>query len=753
MPTTRHAEPRARPKRLKRPFGRRDLTRRRLGPGLVVLLVLIALAGPSRANADLALKPITSDFDAEFAAAADAIETDRREEGLRTLESIRARSALVPAWRARVGILLATDALSRRDYAAAIRELEAAPAAAIGLEPYRQQLLGRAYAASGRPADAIIAWRAAWETDEPFAARAASGRALAGALARQGSAREAEEVMARVATLGASGDARADVTETIRLALSAGDHERARRAARELVLLGADPASAAVFARGLAHEELARLSAADRGRLGRRLVSTGQPAQAGQTSRGIRLLRQDPPSAWPADERAANLLALARGLESSHDARGAAAVLARVPEDGSPADYEARLLRADASLTLIRRRRTVPLTASDPLYLVARRAFLPLCVPPAPASVRAAARERVIRLAGEADLFDDGLEQARGMAADSPGTVAGFESLWKLAWERFRARDWATSRQRMEALAGVYSDVGRQRRLVYWRARILSEEGRSAEASPLYESLATADPPDIYATFSRQRLAKAPASRPATVSDPTTATATYRRTDELLRLRLFEDAVAEARALPPSRGRELRLAEAEFALGRFPAAAAAVKRAFPEIGTAGEARVPDGWRRLFYPIELGGFLATNARQFRLDPAVLRGLVRQESVFDAEAKSRAGALGLTQLMPATARGLSKSVLRVRYRRAFLYDPSMNSRLGAAYLRSLYDRFSDNPMWALAAYNGGPTRMARVLRENAGLPDDEIFESHPVYETRDYVRRVMLYAESYRALYPG
>jgi soluble lytic murein transglycosylase len=132
--------------------------------------------------------------------------------------------------------------------------------------------------------------------------------------------------------------------------------------------------------------------------------------------------------------------------------------------------------------------------------------------------------------------------------------------------------------------------------------------------------------------------------------------------------------------------------------------------------------------------------------------VLRGLVRQESVFDPQARSRAGALGLTQLMPATAKSLSRSVLRIRYRRAFLYDPSMNARLGAAYLRSLYDRFSDNPLWALAAYNGGPTRMARVLRENAGLPEDEVFESHPAYETRDYVRRVMLFAGSYRELYP-
>jgi soluble lytic murein transglycosylase len=222
--------------------------------------------------------------------------------------------------------------------------------------------------------------------------------------------------------------------------------------------------------------------------------------------------------------------------------------------------------------------------------------------------------------------------------------------------------------------------------------------------------------------------------------------------DELLRLRLFGEASAEARLLPASRGRDLRLAESEFALGRFAGAASALRRAFPEMGTAEEGRVPDGWRRLYYPIEEGGYVAERAREFGLDPAVLRGLVRQESLFEARARSRAGALGLTQLLPSTARSVARSVLRVRYRRAFLYDPGVNARLGAAYLRRLYDLFDGDPIFALAAYNGGPGRMAGVLKNRAALEEDELFESHPAYESRDYVRRVMLFAESYRELYP-
>ncbi len=162
--------------------------------------------------------------------------------------------------------------------------------------------------------------------------------------------------------------------------------------------------------------------------------------------------------------------------------------------------------------------------------------------------------------------------------------------------------------------------------------------------------------------------------------------------------------------------------------------------------------MPDGWRRLYYPIEEGGFLAARAKEFDLDAAMLRGLVRQESVFDASAKSRAGAMGLTQLMPSTAKSLARSVLRQRYRRAFLYDPGVNAQLGAAYLRRLLDQFGGSPVLALAAYNGGPTRIARLVRESPGRHEDEIFESIPLYETRDYVRRVLLYSESYRELYP-
>jgi soluble lytic murein transglycosylase len=369
-----------------------------------------------------------------------------------------------------------------------------------------------------------------------------------------------------------------------------------------------------------------------------------------------------------------------------------------------------------------------------------------------PVSVRRSAQERLLKLDAEGEDFDAALARARELTSGAPSTIDGFEPLWLAVWKRYLAGDYAGALARLDAMALVYEDISRSRRLAYWRARCLAVEGKRAEARAIFEHLAAATPPDLYARFARVHAPAAPALERPALKDPSTATAAYARVDELLRLRMFEEASAEARTLLPSRGRDLRMAQADFALGHFPTAAIAIKRALPEIGTAEEGRVPEGWRRLYYPIEEGGLLAARAKEAEVDPAVLRGLVRQESVFDARAKSHAGAVGLMQLMPATAKSLSRSVLHSRYRNDFLYDPGSNAALGAAYLKRLIGQFDGSTVLALAAYNGGPSRIARIARENPRLAEDELFETIPVFETRDYVRRVLLYAESYRELYP-
>jgi soluble lytic murein transglycosylase-like protein len=679
----------------------------------------------------------------EFARAVDLLEAGRRPEAEKALEEVRARSGQ-RAWQARIAFVLAGDDLRRKDFLAAVRRLRLAPAAAVGLEPYRNLRLGEALEAAGLHGRAARTFRAAFETEEPFARRIAAARELAAALEKSGDRAGAAAALARGAEVATGSDARAVAEERIRLALATNDTRTARAAARDLLLAGVAWDSVPAFARQVLQQEESRLTVVEKARLGVALIA------AGSVERGVRLIQTGRPSLWPADRRAAIQLALARGESRLGQGAAARRAAAAVPRDGTTSDFEARLFVVDLDLNRAPKQGTKS-SVESPVVASARRSLSELARPPAPAPVRIGALARLIQLDCDAGRFDDGIARAQAIEREDAASTAGFEPLWKLAWALYLKGDFAGARSRIEELAGVYSEPGRRRRLSYWRARCFEHEGRREDAAPLYESLAAADPADLYAIFARRRSRALPAEKPELLPDPSTATAAFRRTDELLLLRMFEDAAAEARVLPPSRGRDLRLAEAEFALGQFPRAAEAAHRAFPDLGTPEEARVPDGWRRLFYPIEEKGFLADRAKEFGIDPALLRGLVRQESVFDPQARSRAGALGLMQLTPATAKSLSRSVLRARYRQAFLYDPGVNARLGAAYFKRLLDRFGGKIIYALASYNGGPTRMARVLRENSSRDDDEVFESHPAYETRDYVRRVMLYAESYRELY--
>jgi soluble lytic murein transglycosylase-like protein len=117
----------------------------------------------------------------------------------------------------------------------------------------------------------------------------------------------------------------------------------------------------------------------------------------------------------------------------------------------------------------------------------------------------------------------------------------------------------------------------------------------------------------------------------------------------------------------------------------------------------------------------------NSEQHKVDPALVRAIIRAESSFDADAVSRKGAMGLMQLMPKTARSLKLSNP---------YDPQQNISGGVKYLRYLLDRFDGNVPLALAAYNAGESRVSRESR----IPR--------ISETREYVRRVLRYYKDYR-----
>jgi soluble lytic murein transglycosylase len=157
--------------------------------------------------------------------------------------------------------------------------------------------------------------------------------------------------------------------------------------------------------------------------------------------------------------------------------------------------------------------------------------------------------------------------------------------------------------------------------------------------------------------------------------------------------------------------------------------------------------------RLVYPFPYRATIEREARRNNVDPFLVAGLIRQESGFNASARSPAGALGLMQIMPATGTSLARELGVSGFRTGRLTEPELNLRMGTRYLAAMLGRYGGRTGDALVAYNAGPTRMAR-WRSFPEHGDPELFaERIPFTETRDYVRIVQANAAIYRALYSG
>ncbi len=134
----------------------------------------------------------------------------------------------------------------------------------------------------------------------------------------------------------------------------------------------------------------------------------------------------------------------------------------------------------------------------------------------------------------------------------------------------------------------------------------------------------------------------------------------------------------------------------------------------------------------------------NADAKKLDPSVIYGVMRRESLFDPLAKSGVGALGLMQLMPSTARLVAKSLGLKRPRQSDILEIDNNINFGTQYFRSVLNRFDNNVSLAAAAYNAGPLNVKNWLPREDDMPADLWVETVPFKETRNYVQAVLAYA---------
>lgn len=302
-----------------------------------------------------------------------------------------------------------------------------------------------------------------------------------------------------------------------------------------------------------------------------------------------------------------------------------------------------------------------------------------------------------------------------------------------------RFGNWKKVRQWVEALPKEEAAENNWR---YWHARSLEQLGLNNEARKIYAGLSLER--DYFGFLAADRLGldyslgHSPIQASASELKALRQIGSVARADELRQIGRLIDARREWRhALKGmSRAQLIRSAKLARQWGWH----------HRSILTAAKARHWDDLETRF-PVLHRTPVEKHARKRKIDQSWVYAVVRQESAFAIDARSPAGAMGLMQLMPATARQVAKATRTNLKSQRDLYKAEVNIKLGTAYLRQVLNQLGNNTVLATAAYNAGPHRVRRWLPEDASLPADVWIENIPFNETRHYLQRVMAYTVIY------
>ncbi len=321
----------------------------------------------------------------------------------------------------------------------------------------------------------------------------------------------------------------------------------------------------------------------------------------------------------------------------------------------------------------------------------------------------------------------------KGMDADSRA--------WSIR-AGLRAGDWKGVAERIESLPEREQQETTWR---YWHARAIKELGRTAEANPLLAALASGN--DFYSLLAREDL--------GTVLEP--AAIQYQASEDEIRTVQQWPAVKRAQALFQQNWRTEAVREWNWAMrGQTDQLLLAAAEFARRQGWYDRAIFSADRTRQLHNLSLRylapyrDIVEKQAQSEGLDSAWVYGLMRQESRFVADAKSGAGARGLMQLMPATAREVAAKLGIKRFDQNDAQDIRTNVMLGSRYLREVWSRLNESQVMASAAYNAGPSR-ARAWQAAQPLDAAIYIENIPFSETRDYVKKVMTNAVHYAQVF--
>jgi soluble lytic murein transglycosylase len=344
--------------------------------------------------------------------------------------------------------------------------------------------------------------------------------------------------------------------------------------------------------------------------------------------------------------------------------------------------------------------------------------------------------------------FSDAAQILQRLIKDFPASTLIPRAGWELAWSQYQAANFVAAE---ESLRRLLKDNLYRERSLYWYARAQERQNKSGDAERSFKQLLVEFPYGFYASWYRLRANK-PANwiaMPVGLPEPQLPEGSQ-RIQALASLGLMEEARTELAAFKnkaTDKDAAAGLARLQQLAGDLHGSIVTFHQNRP--ATIDRTTLP--FWALGYPRPYADLFSRYSALNGLSDALALSLAKAESSFRADVKSHAGAIGLMQMMPATARQTAGYKGKKVFNPLLLTDPEYNIRLGTRHLRDLLDQYHQDTIYTLAAYNAGAGAVNRWRKAFGDLPRDEFVENIPYQETRDYVKKIVASMAVYRSLY--
>ncbi len=379
-----------------------------------------------------------------------------------------------------------------------------------------------------------------------------------------------------------------------------------------------------------------------------------------------------------------------------------------------------------------------------------------------------------------ANRLEEGGEAFAQVAKRFPKGEYGERSLWRASLFLYFQKRYEEALRGFWQYRAVFSNLHSSVAALYWMGRCYEKLGDGARAATLYGRCRALANDHYYgqrARESAQTLAQSGLApgRPsngidfaqvqkwadglripdAVIPEPSQPVeAVLDRARQLMAAGLTDSALAELRSAlrryPDNHAIQYVMSRIYEQKEDFFGVIRTLRRAFPDYDSCPVASFPQEVWDLLFPMRYQREIDTEAARYKLDPNLVRAIIRQESAFTEEARSAANARGLMQVLPSTGRKLAQEAGINRFTVQKLYRPDVNIALGSRFLAGLLKEYNQQVEVALVAYNAGGDRAERWTQQFGITNMAEFVDRIPFTETRDYVKQVLTNAAYYRLL---